>query len=435
MLLLCLLALVLGWPGTASARKRRCDDPSGHSLVLFAASSDKVVRSYPNVAEAGVVLADGEGGYFGEIAVGCGATPTLRHIHRDGSFDNTWRPSFDGMPRAVVGSTLYVSSGHRVAALDARSGRERWRSAYFGGQGGIYDVAAGPRRIYVVGDFPPSLVVLDARSGDRVEWPPPKIGPYAYIGAVEIAAGRLFIGGPFRGSGFLALDLRSGRITSWRPGTAPGYRKGFGVGDVETILASHGLLFTGGHDGFGIIDARTGALDRLMAPLAGVGYTFAAHGRRVYVAGNCRNTFTGVAGNRRNNLAAVDVVAHRWTDWGPLLTKFQCIGSLAASGTRYSSPGAREVARLTASAADNRTHWCVFWFRTGPLRYPLYVAAHFGTLNCMVGGYEPVMLCHPRLHTAIIGRGSVQMIAPLPIRSISVVAGRSSEFRCASNSK
>jgi len=90
-----------------------------------------------------------------------------------------------------------------------------------------------------------------------------------------------------------------------------------GVGDVETIFVADGLVFTAGHDGFGVASVRTGKITRWMYSIEGTPTTFGSSGRIVYIGGGGRNGFSAVGGTARNNLAAIDTTTGRVTSWAP----------------------------------------------------------------------------------------------------------------------
>jgi hypothetical protein len=61
------------------------------------------------------------------------------------------------------------------------------------------------------------------------------------------------------------------------------------------------------------------------------GRHFAVSGSTAYLAGDNRSTFTKIAGLRRNNLAAVNLVTHRLTNWAPKVGRYVGVSTLAAS--------------------------------------------------------------------------------------------------------
>ena len=160
----------------------------------------------------------------------------------------------------------------------------------------------------------PPIVVALALAGDRL-----------YLGGSTIVA----VDGRHR-PGFAALDARTGRLLSWQPGTGAGLNAGYGVGDVETILVDRGLVFSAGHDGFGIVSARTGAIAGWMRKVQGVASVFAAHGSIVYLGGNIRNSFGTIGGRVRNDLASIDLARGRVLPFAPRLTPYVAVSAIAA---------------------------------------------------------------------------------------------------------
>ena len=107
--------------------------------------------------------------------------------------------------------------------------------------------------------------------------------------------------------------------------------KGAGVGDVGTIVIAHGQVMSAGHDGFGVTSDTNGAIVPWMNAVSGVAAQFATAGRVAYLAGDCRNSFDAVAGQPRNNLAAIDLTTRRFTAWAPNLAKYVCVSAIAAN--------------------------------------------------------------------------------------------------------
>lgn len=319
------------------------------SLVLVSAKTGAVDRGFPDVDEnVDVVLADGHGGWFVAGAFGCfgkSHMPGLMHLNADGSLDGTWRPARpveraadNGHPEplalALSGRTLYAGSRFGVEALDAKTGAVRWRTVVRGAAG-VVALAADAHAVYVAGDFDrvagsrqPTLAALDARTGHLRDWHAGlrKIAS-AYVNALALSGSRLLIGGDFVGGKTLAaVDARTGRLAAWSPPHS--------IGEVETIVVAKGEAFTAGHDGFGVTDLRSGSSPAWVKHLHLSSYRFAASGKLVYLAGNCRDGFDSIGGRPRNNLAAVDLSTKTVTDWAPNVDKYTCVNAIAASDSQ-----------------------------------------------------------------------------------------------------
>ena len=354
---------VAGSSTAASSAGGGCSKGTYRSLVLVSARTGAIDRAFPNPnGGVNVVLADGHGGWFVAGVFNCiGRVKTndLAHLHADGTLDAAFKPQLpagrqldnpDDSPLALgrLGTTLYVAGSFGVVALDATTGALRWRTPVSGAGSAtrVLALAASKQRVFAGGDFSnvggkahPSLVALSPRTSKLLPWRTPSLaakplmGPIVSIGALALDQGRLFIGsdglksvaGKPRDS-IAILDAQSGRLTSW---TAPQAHGRSLIGDVATILVTHGRVFTAGHDGFGITNEQTGALDPLNHETGG--YRFAVSGDIVYLAGNCRNSFSVIERQPRNNLAALDFAAGgRVTRWAPNIAKYTCVDDLAA---------------------------------------------------------------------------------------------------------
>jgi hypothetical protein len=328
------------------------------TLVLLSARTGAVEREWSTVDDPVGILADGRGGWFVDGRLTCGQRARLVRLTRAGNVDPSWRARAWGSPLAESDGVLFAGRGPTLLALDAASGRLRWSTRVGGAAATVRAVAAAPRAVYVAGGFTrvdgephPALAALDPRTGRPLAWAPPTLAfsvqvPVPDLEAVALSGSRLFIGGVGlravsgrRRPQIAALDAASGRLLPWLPGTAPGLRAGYGVGDVETILTAGPAVFTAGHDGFGITDARTGAIEAWMTGISGDATTFARAGHVVYLGANCRGGLTAVNGQARHNLAAIDVTTGRFTGWAPNLAPYSCVGSLAANGSSVLAAG------------------------------------------------------------------------------------------------
>ncbi len=92
-------------------------------------------------------------------------------------------------------------------------------------------------------------------------------------------------------------------------------------------------MFTAGHDGFGVIDERTGSIVPWMSTVDGYASVFGGTGSIAYIGGDGRNRFTRVSGRSRNNLAAIDLRTGRLTGWVPKLgARYVAINAIVPSG-------------------------------------------------------------------------------------------------------
>jgi PQQ-like domain len=355
-----LLAVVVGGGPAVAATSATaaCAPEPFTTLVLTSAATGAIVRSYPDVSGVSAIAADGRGGWFVSGAFTCDGRyrrPGLMRLDHAGSIDPSWHAELPkGHPPVSLlvrsGPTLYAAGGFGVEALDAATGARRWVARVAGGLApGVGALAATSGAVYVGGGFKaidqvlhPSLAALDPRTGKLLAWNQPVLGspdPIPIVDALWLVGPRLYLGGNTittvdgqRRPGFAAVDTATGRVSDWVPGTAPGLVAGAGVGDVETILVAHGVVFSAGHDGFGIVSARTGAISPWLKRVHGEAVRFAAAGSTVYLGGNVRNSFSAVGAHARHNLAAIDLATGRVTPWAPDVNVYVVVAALAPSG-------------------------------------------------------------------------------------------------------
>ena len=371
-----MIAVLVAWaaaslaPGTVSEAtakaalgpsSKACEKGRGRNLVLISVPGAVVDCGFADTrgGSAQVVLTDGHGGWFiGGSFAGIGALPEthLAHLHHDGTVDKSWHATLpankewaDGYPPVIglarSGSTLYAAGPFGVEAVDAATGAQRWLTMA-NGRNGVLAVAANGHDVFIGGDFSKVggqaqrwLAALDSQTGKPLlRWHVSLRGQAPMVLAVAVDGPRLYVGGNgitgigrVKRPGLAAVEASGGRLTSWLPRTAPGLVQGAGVGDVETIVIADGHVFTAGHDGFGITNARTGRNENTKYAIAGVGYRFASYGATAYLAGNCRNSFTGIQGQPRNNLGSINLSNGRVTSWAPNVATYSCVGSIAAT--------------------------------------------------------------------------------------------------------
>jgi hypothetical protein len=349
-------------PAYAASHTKRttpaCNRVQPRQLALVSVPAGRVDCGFPDVRGGNVetVITDGRGGWFvgGSFdGVGKATVPNLLHLHRDGTLDTGWHTTLPadrtwhtGYPPVgsltLVGRSLYAGGPFGVEAIDAATGKRRWL-VRADGRDGVESVAATPNRVFVGGDFTrlsgtrhPWFATLDARTGAVVRWPISIGGTFPAPSALAVAGTRLYLGGNGittvdgrKRPGLAAVDLQTARVLPWVPGTAPGFVPGAGVGDVETIVVVSAHVFTAGHDGFGITNARTGRNENKR--YGAFGYRFADSGATAYLAGDCRNSFTEIQAQPRNNLASIDLKTGRVTAWAPDIATYTCVTALAAT--------------------------------------------------------------------------------------------------------
>lgn len=281
------------------------------------------------VGEVRAAVADGRNGWFvaGKInAVGSVVRRAkLVHLRANGELDRAWQVAIRGGPVSALarrGTTLFLAGGFKsvggrtrqsIAAVTTTTHRLLpWHL-----QGGPFSVDKKHRTAAAI-----STVALASN------------GQTLYFGGFFNKVGRL------SRSRLAEVSLASGRLTSWNPSPdgevfkiepAPGRRVVYLAGDFNRLgkKSRHQLA---------AVDARTG---RVLAFDAGpvsssYGESFSdvlATRTAVYVAGS----FTALGGKSRHLVAALDPQTAAVTDWEPNVTgdEVNAIATDASQNTLY----------------------------------------------------------------------------------------------------
>lgn len=226
---------------------------------------------------------DGAGGYFvgGTFTVvGTLSQSYLAHVLASGAVDPLFRPVLTGPVRAMarVGNALYVLGG--------------------------FDGAS----------FPPRLVAaVSTLDGSRLSWNPAV--PYLQtIAGLLVAENQVVIWGTEQ----LSM-ITSGIVVAYDAGTAAqawvtrvsGGVRQYNAG-VATVLPAGDHLIVASSDGLRRLSLATGAVDPGWIPGA-TPSVLALAGSTLYLGG----AFASVAGQPRQNLAAIDLVSAALLPWNP----------------------------------------------------------------------------------------------------------------------
>lgn len=266
-----------------------------------------------------------------------------------------WNPNPNGgLVTAVAtrGDRVFVSGDftsiggdpqprNNVAALDTLGGLA---TGWNPGANGLVSVfAVTGDTLYAGGEFsevgglPRShLAAISATSGEVLGWDPNADLPVLAMSTGEgvIYVGGLFdqIGGRPRG-GIAAVDAVTGALSPWDPGTDNN--------TVDALLFSGGKLYVGG--GFGMIGGQPRNAIAALDPASGLalpwnpqiaGWGEPARVRAFALADSqlcIGGSFSGIGGQSRVCLAAVDTATGLATDWDPGLDGL--VWSLATSGS------------------------------------------------------------------------------------------------------
>lgn len=291
----------------------------------------------------------GEGWYFHHVnaLVADGGT-----LYIGGAFG-----SVDGQPRSGL------------AAFDASGDLTAWAPAV---DSEVKSLAVANGTVYAGGSFgsagglPRSRLAAFDASGAPTPWDP-DVDNDGSVGALAASGGSVYAGGTFKWlgkatkrMGLAAIDP-NGQVTAWNPGVVPGsYTNaywGFG-GSVETLAVVGGTIYLGGNfTGVGgeerhnlaAVDAA-GAVTPWRADTDERVHALAVSGNTIYVGGR----FTRIGGIHRDRLAAVDV-SGTVTAWNPganaLVTALAVEAQVVYVGGYFTALGGAPRANLGAVAA------------------------------------------------------------------------------------
>ena len=268
--------------------------------ALSGTSGSVVPPVFPSMdADVGAVEPDGNGGYFigGSFTiVGAFSQPYLAHIRADGSFDQGFRPSLASpvLSLARLGSSLFVaatfpasSGGGGVGAVSTADGaRLPW-----------YPSPGTANKLIVAAD---AVVIYSSRPGAMSY-------PIAAVGAFDATSGAQrwfkFVAGGLRQIGYVSDLVHAGQ---------------------HVIVATNERLWR--------LALANGEADLTWDPQV-TAEAIALSGSTLYLGG----WFTSVAGQPRQNLAAIDVETAALLPWNPDTTARVTRMAVTNSGTVYVS--------------------------------------------------------------------------------------------------
>jgi outer membrane protein assembly factor BamB len=297
------------------------------------------------------------------------ARPFVAHLDGRGKVETGFRARVSlsrGLSISALarhGSVLFAGWREGVVALDARTGRQIWKtsvgrtdSSNSGCCAGVNDVAFANGVLYVVGVYKliggvarHDVAALDPRTGRPLRWAvdvgrPGKSwivdrGNDGDVLAVEVADGTVYLGGEFDQLGgaarknVAAVSARTGRATAWAPSLSGG-------GSIDAMVVAYGELIVGGHAALSAFDIRTARPYTWTAGVFGSVAEFAASGGIVYLGGDPVSSFKMVGNRAANNLAAVGrLPGGRFTGWRPSINTEVDVQALAVSGNTVLAGG------------------------------------------------------------------------------------------------
>ena len=310
-------------------------------------------------------------------------------------FATAWSPNASSTVSAlaVSGGTVYAGGGftsiggqtrNGIAALDSASGAATaWDPNVIGagmypGSGYVHALAVSGGTVYAGGYFVSvggqtrnNIAALDAVSGAATAWNPYASGGYysAVVNALVVTGGTVYAGGSFTNIGgrsrnyLAAIDAGTGIATAWDP-NANGGVNALAVSG-STVYAGGGFTSIGGQPRRSIaaLDSASGAAAAWSPNAAGL-YTpsvlaLAVSGGRVYAGGD----FTGIGGEFRNNLAAIDAGTGAATAWNPnavgTVRALAVSGGTVYAGGEFTSVGGQPRNRI--AALDAVSGATTFW--------------------------------------------------------------------------
>ncbi len=263
-------------------------------------------------------------------------------IYIGGRFSMVGPPT--GSAVAIDASTGVAQQPYpKVAGIQAASDAGRVYAIAPDGNGGWY---LGGSFTMVRGQPRNYLAQLDA-AGNLTPWDP---NPNSAVRTLAVSGGTVYAGGYFTSIGgqprnsIAALDATTGTATSWNPNAAGGY--------VLALAVSGATVYAGGFFGtiggqtrrnIAALDATTGAATPWDPGASGGGTNpyveaLAVSGGTVYIGG----WFATVAGQTRNNIAAIDSTTGAVTAWNPnagpnpdVHTRAEVVALAVSGGTVY----------------------------------------------------------------------------------------------------
>ena len=201
------------------------------------------------------------------------------------------------------------------------------------------------------------LAAVDATSGLATPWDP---NPDSQVAALLKSGSTVYVGGGFANIGgqarsrIAALNAATGLATSWNPNPT-------GTASVSVLVMSGSTLYVGGlfsnmggqpRSCLAAVDASTGLATPFDPNFNSTVYTLALSGSTLYAGGS----FTSIGGQPRSCIGAVNAVTGAVTPWDPNATSpdFTTMGCLVVDGStvyaggRYTGIGGQPRNRLAA---------------------------------------------------------------------------------------
>ncbi len=340
--------------------------------VPFHTSDGTLLPDFPQVdgdlnAEVRAIAPDGEGGWYigGNFTTVNGTSwLNLAHVRADYSLDPNWKPDPNGPVYALALSDkiLYIGGAftaiggqdrQRLAALNTATGEVTdWNPA---ADDDARALAVSGNTLYVGGSFQqiggeprPYAAALNRTTGQVLDWNPLSDGP---VFALVVSGTTVYAGGYFSEIGWsdrtsiAALDAITGQALNWAVGLSGSHPTVYALAVSGNTVYVGGYFEKSGCPSLVFLDARTGSTQQCPGVVMGTDiesvYALALGDDTLYVGGR----FTGIAGQPRTHLAALDASTGTAREWDPAPN---CpVRALALSGdTLYAGGCLRSAAML-----------------------------------------------------------------------------------------
>jgi hypothetical protein len=386
---------------------------SGSAVPFERDTGQPVSPTFPIVAgNVFAIESDLQHGYYlgGDFtAVGGVPRANFAHVLADGSIDPAFNPAPNGRVNAIayVKGRVYVGGNFTIIGGEPRGGLAAlgnggvvtsWHPV-FGNIDPVRTIAGVNDRIFVGGSFSAvngqprrdlaafNVVNAADRPGELTPW---IADANSTVSAIEIANGKLFVGGLFTSiAGQARNQLAAFSLdTAGNPTGLLALNKS-ASGQVSALAASGNTLYVG-QQALVAHDATSGVVNRQLSTSGGGVMSLLLFAERLYVGGS----FFSLDGVPRLNLASVDPATHLVTLWSPnpnsfvfALAGFNRTVYAGGSFTGINAVKRERLAQLDANGA--LTSWNpsadshVLSLAVSVSGQAIYAGGYFSTINGM----------------------------------------------------
>ena len=237
-----------------------------------------------------------------------------------------------------------------------------------------------------INDLPRNqIAAIDAATGTAADWDPNASGSSSVVYALAASEGVVYAGGMFTSiggqsrRGIAALAVASGLATAWDPNL------GGSPFQVTALLVDRDVVYVGGaftgmggqpRNNIAALDAATATATNWNPSASSSVNALASAPGVIYAAGY----FTSIGGQARSRIAALDSATGQATDWNPSTERNNPVVALAVNGGTvyaggfFNSMGGQ--VRNALAALDASTGAATSWNPNPvPFRYSLVVVS------------------------------------------------------------